>query len=759
MDIAGQSWTPRNEGLPKDDRARTIQVLLHTSDNTVYAGTVDFGVYKTTDGGENWREVVKDNEGLPSSSRSILSLVQNPTDNTLYAGTYGQGVYRLRSDAEAWQVVQGEAGAGNLPVQLEVQQITFANLDGRRILAGLKVGGMYQYPLHAKTRFWGRLPQALPIGPARDVAGLAIGGSNQDIVVIAAGTGLFRHMKDDEGKLSWQKITDGLPEAEAKAKILIQHPQKAQLLYTVIDIEEDAGIYRSEDTGATWSAVIGDSRPDIAKITTLAFGKTDKTIYLGTKTGQVYVTENGGENWQYPTQVSEHPILELAWSQRGRVETFLYGGERQMLYARSRDGIYVSYDEVQGWHLRLRGFFSAMLADPNRPWVVYVASPTTAVETPYTSDVIAINDIDLSPYVWLSEDSGETWEAVGPITGSITTLAFDPDPAGKNTLYAGTTDNGILRADLAVIPTLTKPYTRPYTLRAIISVILLILILISFIFIIITGLNLGHPHGISPKKWPKLAYLRARHRDEVSWVAASPTPLTDRECLILARMPTEAYFSLQTIQRTLEAVNIPIIPTRIENALNNLLVDYHLLGRKKGKYRLISPLLGQIAHARFWKNETSRQALIKTVQSESIFRNDTIHFLNLAEFVPSPVSIGFKATSTRPEYMLLGADQGIYVHLHPATDLNKEQMDTVKEDAQRVYDGQLAGKIAFLVVSAPPTAAEVYEQIADWRQEADFRLVLLFHQDFRHIDDKKEAQDQLNEALRRTLSNKSLFPL
>ena len=56
----------------------------------VYAGTHGGGVFKTTDGGMNWRVV---NTGLTNTD--VLSLAINPQNPlVVYAGTHGGGVFK-----------------------------------------------------------------------------------------------------------------------------------------------------------------------------------------------------------------------------------------------------------------------------------------------------------------------------------------------------------------------------------------------------------------------------------------------------------------------------------------------------------------------------------------------------------------------------------------------------------------------------------------------------------------------------------------
>jgi hypothetical protein len=59
--------------------------------STVYAGTVDLGVYRSTDGGATW---VPFNAGLRNNE--VYSIAVDAI-GTVYAATYGSGVFVYRS--------------------------------------------------------------------------------------------------------------------------------------------------------------------------------------------------------------------------------------------------------------------------------------------------------------------------------------------------------------------------------------------------------------------------------------------------------------------------------------------------------------------------------------------------------------------------------------------------------------------------------------------------------------------------------------
>ena len=743
-DVESAEWFTRTAGFPEDRRARTIQVLLSAPHGMAYAGTVDHGVFATTDGGQTWEQIV---EGLPQHSRSILSLARDPIDGALYAGTYGDGVYRLRADSQQWE----PANTG-IPTDFPVQKIAFAGPDGEHTLAGLHVGGMYlntnrQEPVPA----WVRLPKVLPIGPARNVTGLAVGGPDRSTVVIAAGTGIFSSTTTGETGHHLGEA-NGLPTGDFPAKALARGSQDPDVLYAVLGGGE--GIYRSDDAGVTWYPARGDLEPELmSQVSCLAVGAEDETVYLGLLLGQVYVTHDGGTTWQLLSRIGATDVLELDWGQRTAWDVLLHGGPQRMLYARTIDGVYVSYDEGKSWRLRMGGVFSALLADSHRPWMVYAASPDTTVDREFAPQ------IKLPPNLWISHDGGKTWTWAGPgpslpdeeSPASITTLALDPND--QDLLYAGTEGAGIFGASLApVIP----PY-RTFTPGAIALLLSLILLLGMVAYVVQTGLSLGRPYGLPLRTWPGLAYLRARYVKQVRLVGGQHTPLTALERLVLALAPDEP-FSLDAMWQKFEEEEVSTEWVQVEAALSTLARDHRLLEHDEGAYRLTVPLLKRMARARFWDDLEERGRSTEEIRGQSRLRADIRQFFRWAEFDVSSSDIGFVATSSRPEYVLLDAKGGIYVHPHTAADVDAGSIDEARDGAGRAYGGQSAGKFTFLVVNEPPHVG-AYRRIIHLRGEEDLCVVPLSHSGMRRAADARTACRHLSRSLQRALGNKDLFQL
>ena len=72
-----------------------------SSSSTLYAGTINGGLFKSTDGGSSWAVV---DPTLPRTSIGALAI--NPAEpRILFAGTYEKGVFRSNDAGATWKHV------------------------------------------------------------------------------------------------------------------------------------------------------------------------------------------------------------------------------------------------------------------------------------------------------------------------------------------------------------------------------------------------------------------------------------------------------------------------------------------------------------------------------------------------------------------------------------------------------------------------------------------------------------------------------
>ena len=235
-------------------------VINPQNDNIIYAGSLDSGVYKTTNAGLNWFSV---NNGL--SYRGVLTLAISPSNpQILFAGTdenggYSSGVYKTTNGGANW---------------------------------GLMINGITD-PLSI---------QAIAIHPTNpDIAFITVfdGLTNSNV-------GLF---KTTNGGANWFGSNNGIGTIKNLLSILFNH-LNPNVMYvgTSFNLNPTVAptkIYKSFDEGANWNDISNGLPTGTTTgnpVRALCMSSVDTSLvlaalFLNDTTGGAYLTTNGGLNW------------------------------------------------------------------------------------------------------------------------------------------------------------------------------------------------------------------------------------------------------------------------------------------------------------------------------------------------------------------------------------------------------------------------------------------------------------------------------
>jgi photosystem II stability/assembly factor-like uncharacterized protein len=176
------------------------------------------GVYKSTDGGENWINVgLKDTEHIakievdPTNGNNVLVCATGH----LWDDNDERGVYKSTDGGKTWKKVlagvNGSSGCALLAMSRQEQKAIYASMwDFRRQGWTFRSGG--------------------------------------------PGSGLF---KSTDGGDQWTEINDsnakGLPAKPWGRVAIAVAPSRPQVVYANVEAEKGRGLYRSDDGGATWT--------------------------------------------------------------------------------------------------------------------------------------------------------------------------------------------------------------------------------------------------------------------------------------------------------------------------------------------------------------------------------------------------------------------------------------------------------------------------------------------------------------------------
>jgi xyloglucan-specific exo-beta-1,4-glucanase len=127
----GFSWTPRGLG-GKTARA----LVIHPSDSEIiYAGTKSEGVFKSTDGGISWPL-----SGL--DGHKVLAIAINPRNTEfVYAGTFGDGVWASYDSGHSWHRMSSLTEGASFVYSLTL--FTPEGEDDRQILYAGTINGVW----------------------------------------------------------------------------------------------------------------------------------------------------------------------------------------------------------------------------------------------------------------------------------------------------------------------------------------------------------------------------------------------------------------------------------------------------------------------------------------------------------------------------------------------------------------------------------------------------------------------------------------
>lgn len=331
------------------------------------------GVYKSLDGGRSWK-----NMGLKDSRQIGKILIDPRNSDVVYVAAEGsvwgpggeRGLYKTSDGGENWELVleiSEHTGINDMVMDPRDPDVIYASSEQRRRHVHTKIGGGPESGIHKTTdggKTWKKLRSGLPGGDVGGI-GLAISPVNPDVVyaiIEAAGEsgGFFR--TENRGE-SWKKMSGHHASGQYYNEIYCD-PKDVDKVYSVETVSKV-----TLDGGKTWKNVGNNSRhvDDHA----LWIDPKDTEHFMIGGDGGVYETYDGGKNYIFKSnlpvtqfyRVSVDNTWPFYWVYGGTQDNNSMGGPNMNT---SRQGV-----SMGEWVVTLGGDGFWQAIDPENPDIVY----------------------------------------------------------------------------------------------------------------------------------------------------------------------------------------------------------------------------------------------------------------------------------------------------------------------------------------------------------------------------------------------------
>lgn len=333
-------------GVPGDDR-------------TFYFGAVGGGIWKTTDAGTVWTPVF---DSQPAASIGAIEVApSNP--NVIYVGTgeadmrsditAGNGMYKSVDGGRTWSHIglRDSQQIGRILVDPRNPNLVYVAALGHAYAANAERG---VYRSSDGGLNWTKV---LNKGPEIGAIDLAFESDNSRVIYAAMwnsrrppwsqygpiegpGSGLYR---STDGGDNWTQLAgNGLPQGDwRRVGIATARSTRGRRVYALIDAKDGGGLYRSDDSGRTWSRVGADPR-----ITNRAwyFGsitvdpKNPDIVYVPNIS--VYRSTDGGKNFDVLKGAPGGDDYHTLWIDPSQPDRMILGSDQ---------GTNISVDGAKTW--------------------------------------------------------------------------------------------------------------------------------------------------------------------------------------------------------------------------------------------------------------------------------------------------------------------------------------------------------------------------------------------------------------------------
>jgi photosystem II stability/assembly factor-like uncharacterized protein len=324
--------------------------------STWYVAAGSGGVWKSVDAGTTWTAIFDDQGSysigdiaLAPSAPSIVWVGTGENVSGRHVG-WGDGVYRSDDGGRSWKNTGlGESEhIGKVVVHPENPSVVWVAAEGPLWSSGGE-RGVYKSDDGGTT--W---RQVLDLGADTGATDLEIDPRNPDVLYAAAyqrrrhvwallaggpGSGVW---KSTDGGESWAELDNGLPAGDMGKIGLAVSPADPDVVYATIEAdEEERGLYRSLDRGASWTKrsgyVSGGTGPHYYQEIEASPRDVDRLYQMDVF---LHWSADGGSTFQRFDEPDKHSDNHALW---------IDPEDPEHLIAGSDGGLYETFDHGGSW--------------------------------------------------------------------------------------------------------------------------------------------------------------------------------------------------------------------------------------------------------------------------------------------------------------------------------------------------------------------------------------------------------------------------
>ena len=484
------------------NQSSTIWVGTGENNNQRSVGYGD-GVYKSTDGGKSWK-----NMGLKNSEHISKIIVDHRNSDVVYVAAYGplwssggdRGVYKTTDGGENWErihFVSEHTGASDLVMDPTNPDILYQAAHQRRRHVFTYIGGGAESAIYKTTdggKTWVESKSGLPSGKMGRI-GLAVSPADANVVyaIVEAEGDEYGFFRSTNKGATWEKRSKYSTSGNYYQEIICD-PNDVDKVFSM-----DTWLHHTEDGGKTFVAT-GEANKHVDNHC-IWVNPDDTDHWIVGCDGGIYETYDHAKTWEYKANL---PVTQFYKVSIDYDEPFynVFGGTQDN---NSQAGPSRSINNAgilnSDWYITVGGDGYETQVDPTNPNIIYAqwqygglirfdkqSGERIGIKPQPGKGEAAFRwnwdaPLLISPHdpktlffcankVFKTEDRGNTWKAISPdltrqldrnklkVMGEIqspdavmknksTTIygnivAFDQSPIDENLLYAGT-DDGLIQ--------------------------------------------------------------------------------------------------------------------------------------------------------------------------------------------------------------------------------------------------------------------------------------------------------------------------